>query len=206
MPPQVTRVQNLPTPNTRGGERRRRILTALHDCIINKGYSKTTLADVAQAADMTPSHLLYYFRGKDAILEQYFDNVADRILERIDEFSHQAPERQIELLGELFFAGNGINHSEIGFMLECFGVAVHDETLHREKANLDRQLKVYLKTLFKTASPEFTNRAEDSAELAYAMLMGLLTAAYFDDRLGLPQARRLFGSSMLNLANPVSRS
>ena len=206
MPPQVTPVQNLPTPNTRGGERRRRILTALHDCIINKGYSKTTLADVAQAADMTPSHLLYYFRGKDAILEQYFDNVADRILERIDEFSHQAPERQIELLGELFFAGNGINHSEIGFMLECFGVAVHDETLHREKANLDRQLKVYLKTLFKTASPEFTNRAEDSAELAYAMLMGLLTAAYFDDRLGLPQARRLFGSSMLNLANPVSRS
>lgn len=198
----VNRAQNLPAPNARGGKRRRRILAALHDCIINKGYPKTTLADVAQAADMTPSHLLYYFRGKDAILEQYFDNVADRILERIDEFSHQNPERQVELLGDLFFAGNGINHSEIGFMLECFGVAVHDETLHREKADLDRQLKAYLKALFKTAAPEFADRAADSAELAYAMLMGLLTASYFDDRLGLPQAQRLFHSSMLNLTSP----
>lgn len=202
MAAEATRLQNV-TPNTRGSERRRRILKALHDCIINKGYSKTTLADVAQAANMTPSHLLYYFSGKDAILEHYFDRIADRILERIDESRHQPLERQMELLGELFFAGNGINHSEIGFMLECFGVAVHDKTLHREKANLDRQLKVYLTTLFKTASPEFADRAEDSAELAYAMLMGLLTTAYFDDRLGLPQAERLFRTSMVNLSHPA---
>ncbi len=106
------------------------------------------------------------------------------------------------MLGGLFFAGKGINDSEIGFMLECFGVAVHDKKLHSEKAELDRQFKVYLKELFETASPEFANRAEDSAELAYALLMGLLTAAYFDEQLDLPQAQRLFRSSMLNLANP----
>ncbi len=199
-------VQELPATDARGDERRKRILAALHDCIIDKGYPKTTLADIAQAAGMTPSHLLYYFRGKDAILEQYFQNVADRILERIDEFSTQSPERQIDLLGGLFFAGKGINDSEIGFMLECFGVAVHDKTLHREKAELDQQFKVYLKQLFKSASPEFADRAGDSAELAYALLMGLLTAAYFDERLGLPQAQRLFRSSMLNLANPGQRS
>ena len=200
------RVQELPVTDARGDERRKRILAALHDCVIDKGYPKTTLADIAEAAGMTPSHLLYYFRGKDAILEQYFQNVADRILMRIDEFSTQRPERQIDLLGGLFFAGKGINDSEIGFMLECFGVAVHDKKLHDEKAELDRHIKVYLKKFFETASPEFADRAEDSAELAYALLMGLLTAAYFDERLGLPEAQRLFRSSMLSLADPSQRS
>ena len=200
------RVQELPGTDARGDERRKRILAALHDCIIDKGYPKTTLADIAQAASMTPSHLLYYFRGKDAILEQYFQNVADRILVRIDEFSTQSPERQIDLLGGLFFAGKGINDSEIGFMLECFGVAVHDKKLHDEKAELDRRFKEYLRALFKGAAPGDAARAKDSAELAYALLMGLLTAAYFDERLSLPQAQRLFRSSMLNLANPGQQS
>ena len=199
-------VQELPATDARGDERRKRILAALHDCIIDKGYPKTTLADIAEAAGMTPSHLLYYFRGKDAILEQYFQNVADRILERIDEFSTQSPERQIDLLGGLFFAGKGINDSEIGFMLECFGVAVHDKKLHSEKAELDRQFKDYLRELFKAAAPGNAEHAKDSAELAYALLMGLLTAAYFDERLGLPQAQRLFRSSMLSLADPSQRS
>jgi AcrR family transcriptional regulator len=45
--------------STRGVKRRARILTAFHDCIISKGYAKTTLRDVAQTAGMTASHLLY---------------------------------------------------------------------------------------------------------------------------------------------------
>ena len=55
--------------NARSDKRRSRILRALHDCVIEKGYAKTTLADVARVAGMSSSHLLYYFRGKDAILE-----------------------------------------------------------------------------------------------------------------------------------------
>ena len=117
----------------RGGKRRKRIFQALHDCIIEKGYSKTTLADVARSAQMTPSHLLYYFSGKDAILEDFFEYVAQRIVERMEGFRTESAERRIDLLVDLFFAGKGITMSEIGFMLECFGVAVHDKQLHNEK-------------------------------------------------------------------------
>ena len=117
-------MQELPATDARGDERRKRILAALHDCIIDKGYPKTTLADVAESAGMTPSHLLYYFRGKDAILEQYFQNVADRILKRIDEFSAHSPERQIDLLGGLFFAGKGINAS-------CWSASAWPYTIRR---------------------------------------------------------------------------
>jgi len=185
--------------STRGVKRRARILTAFHDCIISKGYAKTTLRDVARMAGMTASHLLYYFSGKDTMLEDFFDTVAQTIIERIESFRSEDAEHQFELLADLFFAGKGITRSEIGFMLECFGVAVHDSQLHDQKTELDRFCKTYLSELF-GRSPCGSSRATDYAEISYAMLIGLRTAAYFDKRLGLPRARGLFCDEMLNLA------
>ena len=89
--------------------------------------------------------------------------------------------------------------SEIGFMLECFGVAVHDEQLRSEKAALDRFCKTYLEELF-VESPCGASMARDSAEIAYATLIGLRTAVYFDDHIDLPGARRLFRDSIQSLA------
>jgi AcrR family transcriptional regulator len=186
-------------PGTRGGKRRQLILTAFHDCIISKGYAKTTLRDIANGAGMTASHLLYYFPGKDAILEQYFENVSQTIIERLESFSSETPQRQIDLIAELFFAGKGITRSEIGFMLECFGVAVHDKQLRNHKKKLDRYCKTYLQDLFKQ-SPCGLEKSEDSAELGYSMLIGLRTAAYFDERLKLSRMLRLFREEMLSLA------
>jgi AcrR family transcriptional regulator len=57
--------QAIALPSSRGVKRRARILAAFHDCIISKGYAKSTLRDVAREAGMTASHLLYYFSGKD---------------------------------------------------------------------------------------------------------------------------------------------
>jgi AcrR family transcriptional regulator len=176
---------------SRGDSRRGKILVAFHDCIIDKGYSKTTLRDVAQTAGMTASHLLYYFSGKNAILEHYFEVVSERIKGRIDSFRQESPGRQVDLLADLFFAGKGITNSETGFMLECFGVAVHDEQLHAEKAALDHYCKDYLEELFLKSSCD-ESEARDCAEVTYALLIGLRTAAYFDDHLDLFDARRLF--------------
>jgi AcrR family transcriptional regulator len=204
MTPEVDAMQEFALPGTRGGKRRARILAAFHECIISKGYAKTTLRDVAQAAEMSASHLLYYFPGKDTILEHYFENVAQKIVERIKSFRTETPEQQIGLLADLFFAGKGITRSEIGFMLECFGVAVHDKQLRREKKELDRICKAYLKELFEQ-SPCGPNSAKAYAEVSYAMLIGLRTAAYFDKRLGLPKARKLYYDEMLNLAGFTQR-
>ena len=189
----------VPSTVTRGGSRRELILEAFHDCIIRKGYSKTTLRDVARSAGMTASHLLYYFSGKDAILEHYFGVVAQRIMDRLDGFRDQEPERQVDFIADLFFKGKGITNSETGFMLECFGVAVHDPPLHAEKAALDKFCKDYLEELFVKSSYERAE-ARDQAEIAYALLIGLRTAAYFDGRLDLIQARRLFHASVLKQA------
>jgi AcrR family transcriptional regulator len=197
---QATTTTTNGSPRMRRDDRRKKILQALHDCVIERGYAKTTLADVARAAGMSPSHLLYYFDGTDAILAQYFTNVGQRIMERLDGFRTEPPERQIQLLADLFFAGRGVKRSEVGFMLECFGVAVHDKRLSQAKAALDDYCKTYLRQLFEGCPCGPTN-APASAEIAYAMLVGMRTAAYFDEKVGPNQARRLFHGVMTDLAN-----
>lgn len=186
----------------RAGERRRAIFSALHACVIEKGYSKTALADVARAAGMSPSHLLYYFPGLDAILESYFSYIVERIIARMSSFRHEAPEKKIDLLADLFFGGSSDDKSEIGFMLECFGAAVHDDELKRGKVAIDRFCKAYLQELFEPASTG-KGDARTSAEVAYAMLVGLRTASFFDETLTLRRARTMFREEMLARARGV---
>ncbi len=192
-------VQDFDLPGTRGGKRRARILSAFHQCIIAKGYSNTTLRDVAREAEMSESHLLYYIPGKNTMLENYFDIMVQKFIERIESFRGEPVERQIDLLADLYFAGKGVTRSEIGIMLEFFGVAVHDKPLRRLKIKFDRFCKAYLKELFKQ-SPCGPENAAAYAEISYAMLIGLRTAAFFDKRLGLPQARLFFQTEILDLA------
>ena len=153
---------------------------------------KTTLADIAESAGMTASHLLYYFNGKEAILEQYFANVAVRFLERIESFAPHPAERQVQLLADFWFKGETSTRLEIGFMLECFGNAVNDDILRVTKADFDSRCKAHLANIFASAPQPLLDNANDSAEIAYSMMIGLRSAVYFDDDMSLERAHALF--------------
>jgi len=182
---------------SRGIQRRRAIFKSLHDCTLAKGYVKTTLADIAQGADMSASHLLYYFKGKDSILEQYFERVSMRFLERIDYFSNQDPRRQIQSLADFWFKGETSTVKEIGFMLECFGAAVNDEALRVIKTRFDARCKAYLVGIFDASPSVFMQNSKGAAEISYGLMIGLRSSVYFDDDIDLPDAHRLFITSML---------
>lgn len=188
----AARATPAPRRDARGEKRRRRIYKSLHDCIISKGYVKTTLADIAESAGMTASHLLYYFNGKEAILEQYFANVAVRFLERIESFAPHPAERQVQLLADFWFKGETSTRLEIGFMLECFGNAVNDDILRVTKADFDSRCKAHLANIFASAPQPLLDNANDSAEIAYSMMIGLRSAVYFDDDMSLERAHALF--------------
>lgn len=182
---------------TRGDQRRRQIFKSLHDCILAKGYVKTTLADVAEGANMSASHLLYYFKGKEAILEQYFERVSERFLARIDSFRDQPPREQIQSLADFWFKGEASTRQEIGFMLECFGAAVNDPVLQVTKADFDVRCKAYLAEIFRMAPAVVMGDVKDAAEISYSVMIGLRSAVYFDDDIDLKDAHRLFVRSML---------
>ena len=183
-------------PDSRGKKRRKLIYRSLHDCILKKGYVKTTLADIAEGAGMSASHLLYYFKGKEAILEQYFERVSEQFLERIDSFREQPLAEQIQSLADFWFKSEASTRQEIGFMLECFGAAVNDKVLKKTKAQFDHRCKHYLTDLVSLGPRLPMGSATDTAEVSYAVMIGLRSAVYFDDDIDLEDAHRLFLGSM----------
>jgi AcrR family transcriptional regulator len=185
----------------RSAERRRRIFQALHDCVIDKGYTRTTLADIATGAGMSASHLLYYFRGKEDILEQYFENVSEKFLARIGDQGEADARARIEHLADLWFRGEASTRTEIGFMLECFGAAVHDEVLRVTKAEFDLRCKEHLAAIFEAAPACYLGDDRDAAEVAYAMMIGLRSAVYFDQAMDLAAAHRIFRDTLLKIAS-----
>lgn len=182
--------------DSRGKQRRKLIYRSLHDCILKKGYVKTTLADIAEGAGMSASHLLYYFKGKEAILEQYFERVSEQFIERIASFREQPPREQIQSLADFWFKSEASTRQEIGFMLECFGAAVNDKVLQKTKAQFDRRCKHYLTELVSQGRSLPIGSATDTAEVSYAVMIGLRSAVYFDDEVELDDAHRLFVGSM----------
>lgn len=201
-PTQKTEGKSPVKPITRhgsGDQRRRKTFKSLHDCIIKKGYVKTTLADIAEGAGMSASHLLYYFKGKEDILEQYFQSVSVRFLERLETFDGPGTAEKIDLIADFWFKGEASTRQEIGFMLECFGVAVNDDVLKVTKADFDRRCKAYLNELFKAASGSLFTDSRDAAELAYSMMIGLRSAVYFDDGITLNDVHRLFREALMRM-------
>ena len=184
----------------RGDKRRRRIYRSLHDCILDKGYTRTTLLDIAQGAGMSASHLLYYFNGKEDLLGQYFENVSIQFIKQLEEFGQLDTLEQIHALTDFWFKGEASSRKEIGFMLECFGAAVNEEVLRGTKAEFDMRCKAFLSEIFVSAPENFMGNAKASAELSYATMIGLRSAVYFDDDVDLEDAHALFLSSMLRMS------
>ena len=189
--------------NSKSDARKKIIFRALHDCILSKGYVKTTLADIARESGMTASHLLYYFRGKEAILEQYFKAVSVLFLKKIAQVSAQPKDKQLELLADCWFNSEAGTKQEIGFMLECFGVAVNDDTLLGIKVEFDKKFKLQLTAIISaiSASPNTLNKtpSHDLAEIVYALIIGLRSAVYFSTDLSLESAHKLFCRTVRSL-------
>jgi AcrR family transcriptional regulator len=182
-----------------GERRRRKIFKALHDCIEAEGYVNTSFQDIANRAHMSASHLCYYFSGKDSILLEYFESVSTRILEQVEAIARNAPLHQIHALADFWFKGKARSRKEIGIMLECFGVAVNHDGLCRAKNNFDEVCKSYLVALFEEAPSALGQSSADSAEVCYALIIGLRSSVYFDKGMQLKDARRIFLETMLPL-------
>jgi AcrR family transcriptional regulator len=185
----------------RDDDRHRAILWALFQCMRDKGYTSTSLADVAAAARISPSHLLYYFPNKDAVLEALFDLAAKNMLRDVAALPGRTPDQRCDALADYFFGGRVMTRPEQGVMLQFFGLATHNRRLWQIKSDFDRHLKAHLESIFHRDRSRVDPNASDVAEIAHAMLVGLFTSSYFDERLELATAHRLFRETLARLAS-----
>jgi AcrR family transcriptional regulator len=176
------------------------IVEALDRCMQEKGYAHTSLNDLAAAAGMSPSHLLYYFSGKEEVLEIYFRAAEVTILADVTAHAGDAAEDRIDHLAGFFFGGWLKNRHELGNVLELFGQAVRRRPLRVVKSRFDRRMKAYLVDLFGKTPRLICHSAEDAAESAFALCIGLIATTYFDERLNLARARSLYREGLRHLA------
>ena len=54
-------------------ERRQQILKALHTCLLEKPFHKTSIKDIAQKAGLNHGAVHYYFKNKEDLLLEYID-------------------------------------------------------------------------------------------------------------------------------------
>jgi AcrR family transcriptional regulator len=59
--------------DTRGRDKRRRLVEGARQLVYQQGLERTTLADVAQAADVPPGNVYYYFKTKDDLVDAAID-------------------------------------------------------------------------------------------------------------------------------------
>ena len=184
--------------------RREQIVEALCERMLARGFAATTLADVARAAHMTPSHLLYYFKGKEEILNACFEGVTAQIMTGLAALDETPREERLARVAEYFFGGKLLDKNDLAITLEFFGLAVHDKTLHATKGQFDRLVKAWLTHTFAEVGSAHGISADDAAEAAYALIVGLSTSAFFDERLGFARARALLSDSLHNLAGTAA--
>jgi AcrR family transcriptional regulator len=181
-------------------DRRSRIVRALYHCMSKKGYAATTLSDVAEEAGMSSSHLLYYYPGKEAILEAFFKAVTRGIEGEIAKLSDQEPAARIEALADLFLSPAKLRKVDQGVMLDLYGQAVQNKAMRKIKVMHDRRIKDMFVSLFRSVPGFGESEADDAGQLAYAQLLGLRANSFYDSQLSTTQANRLFKQALLRLA------
>ena len=65
--------------------RRQQIIVAAKRVFSEKGYSKSTMEDIAREAELSPGTLYLYFKNKDDILVQFFSYKTKQVFERFRE-------------------------------------------------------------------------------------------------------------------------
>ena len=201
----MTTDRDKPIEDARGTDRRRHILRALQKCILSKGFTKTSLTDIAVEASMSPSHIRYYYDGKDAILEHYLSKICDEILDgirAIDTTDHNAWFHEFVS----FFIGNPwITNERMTVAIEIFGISVHDERLRHIKASYDLEIRKIIEDYFRKVGCANDLTPAQAAEVVQALEAGLKFNSVFQDGYDTDQARALFIAGVRSLTGaPVS--
>ena len=155
----------------KSSERRAAIGRALYKSIRQKGFAQTKLQDIAELADMTPSHVRYYFDGTRDILKWYFAETCKQFTAQAEELLATASADPIAALAESYFPEVSRRRATLGVFLELRALALHDTQLYAQVRQHDRS---QIDILAAILAPVCRKPCRVSAaEIAYSLAQGL---------------------------------
>ncbi|WP_028316116.1 TetR/AcrR family transcriptional regulator [Desulfatibacillum aliphaticivorans] len=108
--------------------RRKQIIDAALLTISNKGYAKATMAEIAQAANMSKGGLAHYFKTKRELFQEAFTEFYRMIFERVEREAAEIEDPLDKLLGfeSLFAAADPDVVWGYPLLFDCMSVAGRD--------------------------------------------------------------------------------
>jgi len=105
------------------------ILSAARDVLVEEGYPRLTMRNVADRAKMTVGNLSYYYGNKKDLLRDLLEAVIQGYVEdfdRIAEDIERSPEQRLEEMIR-FVVGDLSTKETTGFFPALWALAAHDE-------------------------------------------------------------------------------
>jgi TetR/AcrR family transcriptional repressor of nem operon len=176
-----------PTP-----DKRQRLVEGARLVLRQQGVEKTTLADIAQAADVPVGNVYYYFKTKDELVHAAIDAQAqdiETLLASCDR--HRSPKARLKAFVRAF-----TDQRELAARYGCPHGTLCSE-LGKRDDDLERATPILMQLFIDWAEQQFRSMGRrDARDLAVAMIAAyqgitLLTNTFREPELMVREARRL---------------
>jgi TetR/AcrR family transcriptional regulator, transcriptional repressor for nem operon len=122
----------------RGGDKRERLVASAVELVYSQGIERPTLSQIAEAADVPPGNVYYYFKTKDELIDAVIESRATQVRDLLTTLDRRrTPTARLKAL-----AGNWVEFRDMVEMQGCplgtLSVELNDhgEGLERESARL----------------------------------------------------------------------
>jgi len=182
--------------DTRDGQpipdKRQRLVEGARLVLHQQGVEKTTLADIAQAADVPVGNIYYYFKTKDELVQAAIDAHAQDLQTMLASFDrHRRPKARLKALVRAL-----TDQRELAARYGCPQGTLCSELSKRDD-DLKRAPAILMQLLIDWVEQQFRSMGRrDARDLAVAMIaayqgISLLTNTFRQPELMVREARRL---------------
>lgn len=147
-------------------EMRQLILSAARAIFLEKGYTQTSIRNIADKIDYSPGTIYLYFREKDEIFHALHEEGFARLLEKMQPLQHVSdPFERLKAIGLVYleFARNNPDLYDLMFIIDA---PIKHEDEH-EQWQMGHQTLEYLKSVLKQCQQKGYFKGLDTEYLSF---------------------------------------
>src|SRR5689334_6223535 len=168
-----------PTAAPTRAPKRERLVESAQELLYEQGVQRTTLAQIAERADVPPGNVYYYFKTRDELVQAVLESRIARIREVLADLDRRAtPKARLKALaGTWVDAASAVKERGCPVGTLACELSKDDNELSAQSAQMLRELLEWMERQFR----ELGRR--DAPALAVTMLAGIQGAALLSNTL-----------------------
>ncbi|OFX02048.1 MAG: hypothetical protein A3E78_14350 [Alphaproteobacteria bacterium RIFCSPHIGHO2_12_FULL_63_12] len=139
------------------------ILSAARDVLVEEGYPRLTMRNVAERANMTVGNLSYYYANKQDLLHDLLEAVIQGYVadfDRIAANTERSPEERLEDMIR-FLIGDLATKETTGFFPALWALANHDEFAAKEMSSVYEVERGVFARVISVLRPDLSKKDHD---------------------------------------------